>query len=283
MLAPAKINLALHVTGQRPDGYHLLDTLVAFADFGDRVSVSAADTNSFACSGPRAAPELDTADNLCLRARDALRAAFPDMSRDPVAIGLDKRLPVASGVGGGSSDCATTLKLLAAHWKLPIDVNKLAMIAMPLGADLPMCLQAAPLIARGIGEQIERLTEFPELHLVLANPGVAVATPDIFRRLTNKSNQPLPPLPAQRDAATIIAWLDATRNDLQAPAISLAPLIGDCLAALGHTGAQFVRMSGSGATCFGIYSDRQTADLAAQEILRQHPGWFVVPTRTGGA
>lgn len=282
MLAPAKINLALHVTGQRADGYHLLDTLVAFAGFGDEITVTEADIDGFSCFGAYASPDLTGPGNLCPRARDALRAAFPDLTRMPVQISLEKRLPVASGVGGGSSDAATTLKLLSAHWQLPVDDKQLAAIAAPLGADLPMCLQASPLIARGIGDQIELLEQFPDLHLVLANPGVAVATPAVFRQLTNKTNPPLPRLPSQMDAASVLVWFQSTRNDLQAPALEVAPEIATCLAALDQAGAQFIRMSGSGATCFGIYPDKQAATLAAQDILRQHPDWFVVATKTAG-
>lgn len=282
MLAPAKINLALHVTGQRPDKYHLLNTLVVFAGFGDEVYVTVAERDGFACFGPRISPDLSNADNLCLRARDALRTAFPDLTRAPVQIDLDKRLPVASGVGGGSSDAAATLKLLAAHWSLTVKDSDLAAIAAPLGADLPMCLKTSPLIARGIGDEIQPLQTFPELHLVLANPGIAVTTPDVFRRLTVKINPPLPPLPSRMDAASVIDWLKSTRNDLQAAAIAVAPLIADCLAALENSGAQFVRMSGSGATCFGIFHDQNAAALAAQDILLQHPDWFVVATRCGG-
>jgi len=283
MLAPAKINLALHVTGQRPDRYHLIESLSVFADVGDEVEVCASDADSFACIGERASPDIAGPDNLCLRARDALRSAFPGQTGSQVRITLHKRLPVASGVGGGSSDAAATLKLLAAHWRLPADAKTLARIATPLGADLPMCLAAAPLIARGVGDEIEPLAEFPALDLVLANPGVAVATPEVFRRLARKHNPPLPPLPARRDASAVIDWLAATRNDLQPPAIELAAEIPACLDALADSGAIFSRMSGSGATCFGVFADRAAATLAATRILRQHPGWFVAATRTGAA
>jgi 4-diphosphocytidyl-2C-methyl-D-erythritol kinase len=191
--APAKINLALHVTGQRADGYHLLETLVAFAEAGDVIRIREADADSFSISGPfgdllRAG---DGGDNLVTRARDLLRDALVSTGQParPVAIHLEKNLPVASGIGGGSADAAATLRGLLRHWHASIDPQRLASLALTLGADVPMCLESRSLVARGIGENIEAVTDLPELFLVLANPLKAVSTPEILRRLHRSGHQ----------------------------------------------------------------------------------------------
>lgn len=193
--APAKINLALHVTGRRPDGYHLLETLVVFADHGDRITVTAAEADGFAVCGPFATGvPLDTS-NLVLRARDLLRTAFPAAARQPVHIRLEKNLPPASGIGGGSSDAAATLRGLCAAWSLELPAPELMRHAAPLGADLPMCVAARPLIARGIGAEVEPVERLPSLPLVVVNPGAPVATPDVFRRLARRDNPAPSPAP----------------------------------------------------------------------------------------
>lgn len=273
--APAKVNLALHVTGRRPDGYHLLDTLVAFAEAGDRVTVAPAQYDSFSIEGPFAALLRDEADNLVPRARDLLRdihGALP-----PVAITLEKNLPVASGIGGGSSDAAAALRALVRFWRLDFPIGTLVAAALPLGADLPMCLHARTLFARGIGEEIEPVEGLPPLHMVLANPGVAVPTPAIFRALASRENPPLPALPGSGGLA---AWLAETRNDLETPARALAPQIGNALSALAANGATLARMSGSGATCFGLFASAGEAQAAASAIAARHPAWYVTATRT---
>jgi 4-diphosphocytidyl-2-C-methyl-D-erythritol kinase len=279
--APAKINLALHVTGQRPDGYHLLESLAVFTRFGDRITVSRAHKDRFSVSGPFAAgvPTDDT--NLVLSARDALRGAFRNHDCAPVAITLEKNLPVASGVGGGSSDAAAAVRALASFWG--IDDNAASPVGFALGADLPMCLAARPLIARGIGEILAPLSGFPALPLVLINPATPVSTPEIFRRLASRKNPGLPPLPGNLDLASIAGWLAATRNDLEAPAISAAPVIGNALAALNRNGATFARMSGSGATCFGLFETRPQALGAVKEIAGAHPDWWIVATESMAA
>ncbi|WP_378943976.1 4-(cytidine 5'-diphospho)-2-C-methyl-D-erythritol kinase [Mesorhizobium sp. ANAO-SY3R2] len=276
-LAPAKINLALHVTGRRADGYHLLESLVVFAEFGDRIAVSSAARDSFLVEGRFARDVPLTNDNLVLRARDMLRAAYPAHPTSPVSIALEKNLPVASGIGGGSSDAAATLRALVRLWRIPVDVVTLARLALPLGADLPMCVAARPLVARGIGEQLEPVERLPALPIVLVNPGVPVETPSVFRALASRDNPPLAPL---SDTTAVRDWLTATRNDLEPPAISIEPLVGDALAALRGAGASFVRMSGSGATCFGIFDDSATAARAAEAIAGERPRWFSTATRT---
>lgn len=273
--APAKVNLALHVTGRRDDGYHLLNTLVVFTEVGDTVSVAAAEQDSFTIQGPFAGLLDDEADNLVLRARDLLRSLYGDLP--PVAISLEKNLPVASGIGGGSSDAAATLRALMRLWGIELSADALAAAALRLGADLPMCLYARTLVARGIGEEIEPVEGMPPLHMVLANPGVAVPTPAIFRALASREN---PPLPRLAGATALFDWLAATRNDLEAPAIALAPEIGDVLSALSASGAAPARMSGSGATCFGLFNSPAEAEAAASAIAARYPAWYVTATRT---
>jgi len=177
--------LALHVTGQRADGYHLIDSLAVFTRFGDRLDIEPAEQDDFSVSGRYAAGLPLDGDNLVVKARDALRRGAGGQHTPPVAIRLEKNLPIASGVGGGSSDAAATLNGLARLWKLDIDDNSLARIGLTLGADLPMCLKGKPLVARGIGDEVFTLPAFPALGLVLINPGVAVSTPEVFRGTKN--------------------------------------------------------------------------------------------------
>ena len=221
--APAKINLALHVTGRRGDGYHLIESLAVFTRFGDRLQVSAAEEDGLAVSGRYAAGVPVDGRNLIAMARDALRKAAGRRNAFPVAIALEKNLPVASGIGGGSSDAAATLRLLARIWGLDIDAAELAEIALSLGADVPMCLAAQPLMARGIGENVEPLPAVPSLGLVLVNPGVPVSTPQVFSALRRRDNEPLPALPVRIDFHSLRNWLEATRNDLEAPAREVRP------------------------------------------------------------
>ncbi|WP_201415374.1 4-(cytidine 5'-diphospho)-2-C-methyl-D-erythritol kinase [Mesorhizobium sp. J8] len=279
-LAPAKINLALHVTGRRADGYHLIDSLAVFARFGDRLEIEPAEQDEFSASG-RYATGLPLDDgNLVVKARDALRREAGARHAPPVAIRLEKNLPVASGVGGGSSDAAAALNGLARLWKLDIDDISLARIGLSLGADLPMCLKGKPLVARGIGDEVSPLSAFPALGLVLVNPGVAVSTPDVFKALSSRDNEALPPLPKRLDFHAVRNWLETTRNDLEAPARSFEPAIEEALKALKRADAAFARMSGSGATCFGLFETGNVAKRAAIAIRARHPGWFVAATRS---
>lgn len=279
-IAPAKINLALRVTGKRSDGYHLLESLVVFANFGDRISVSPADSDQLQISG-RYSTDLSADDgNLVTRARAALRNRFPDDAKPPVRIRLEKNMPVASGIGGGSSDAAATLKALSAFYELKVDTTTLCDIGLALGADVPMCVHDAPLIARGIGDRIEPLDDFPALDVVLVNPGISVSTAAVFGQLENPAAPPLPPIGRQPRFMTILDFLASVENDLQAPALSSAPQIAGALDALTQAGAAFARMSGSGATCFGLFERRDAADNAASAISRDHQDWFVQSTRT---
>lgn len=278
--APAKINLALHVTGRRVDGYHELETLVVFTAFGDRVTATKAGRDSFEVTGPFAVDVPKDAGNLVVKAREGMRRRFGSRA-SPVAITLEKNLPVASGIGGGSSDAAAALKALAGLWGLEDD-DGLAEVGGMLGADVPMCLAAQPLIARGIGERIELVRAMPSIHLVLVNPMIAVSTPAVFAALRSRSNPPLPETRATHfgDFASLIKYLQATRNDLEAVAAQIAPEIGSVLASLGEAGAPFARMSGSGATCFGIFETPGAAAAAEAAIRERHPSWFVISTET---
>jgi 4-diphosphocytidyl-2-C-methyl-D-erythritol kinase len=275
--APAKINLALHVTGRRPDGFHLIESLAVFTRHGDRVSVAPATEDSFAANGPFGAEIPLDGSNLVLRARDAVRAAFPERAEESISITIEKNLPIASGIGGGSSDAAATLRALNVLWQLGLTSRQLTEVGRPLGADVSMCLCAKPLVARGIGEQIEPVADFSALPLVLVNPGLQVSTPDVFRALASRENPGLPP---QFAFGNICAWLAHTRNDLQAPAISIAPVICEAIDALTSAGAGFARMSGSGATCFGLFATNDDTVRAAAEIKKRQPGWWVVATES---
>ncbi|WP_309083609.1 4-(cytidine 5'-diphospho)-2-C-methyl-D-erythritol kinase [Chelativorans sp.] len=278
--APAKVNLALHVTGRRGDGYHLIETLVVFTRYGDRLRVEEAERDSLTLGGPFAALLAGADPNLVLRARDLLRRHFGAVAERPVAIHLEKNLPVAAGIGGGSSDAAAALTLLSRFWGIDADSRRLAAIGLQLGADVPMCLAARPLLARGIGERLEPLPVLPPLPILLVNPGVPLATPAVFGALLRRDNPALPPFGGGSDADAIAGWLRAARNDLEAPALSLAPEIGRALALLNNEGALIARMSGSGATCFGLFRSEAEAARAEEAIARGNPGWFVRATAT---
>lgn len=275
--APAKINLALHVTGQRADGYHLLQTLVVFTEAGDLIEISHAESDGFAISGPFAGglKQADPASNLVLKARDLLRA-LPDVNGTPVFIHLHKNLPVASGIGGGSADAAATLRALMSHWKCAPPPSTLLEICVELGADVPMCFSSRPLIARGIGEDIDLIEDMPTLHLVLVNPLKGVSTPEVFRHLDQKNNPPL----MQRGSEDWLGFITQCRNDLEPPARTQLAEIGEASALLTQTGAAVVRMSGSGATCFGLYATAEEARLAAVFLRQQRPDWYVQATKT---
>ncbi|MEI2383945.1 4-(cytidine 5'-diphospho)-2-C-methyl-D-erythritol kinase [Breoghania sp. JC706] len=276
--ARAKINLALHVTGRRADGYHELDTLVGFPPFGDVLAAAPADDLSLTVSGPFAADLGPSCDNLVMRAASLLREAFA--IRAGAALVLEKRLPVASGIGGGSADAAAALRALVRLWGLDPADPRIADIATRLGADVPMCLASRPLRASGIGEVLHPVAELPAGGLVLANPRVAVATPAIFKALKRRDNPPLCDMPTFADARALAEWLAAARNDLQPPAIETAPIIADVLEALAALpGALIARMSGSGATCFALFDDEATAKAATGALAAAHSEWWICQTR----
>lgn len=266
--APAKINLALHVVGTRTDGYHLLDSLVVFAGVGDEIRVTHSADLVLSIDGPQAAALGCGPDNLVLRA-----ARLFGTTRG-ASITLTKNLPVASGIGGGSADAAATLHALSRLWRLPMPAIP---ALLTLGADVPACVNGRPLRLRGVGETLSPIPRLPELHLVLVNPGIAHATPAVFRALTAKSNPPLPDtVPEFTDAAELAGWLGLQRNDLEAPAETIAPVIADVRAALAaQPDCLLARMSGSGATCFGLFAAQHAAATAAETIRSAHPGWWV--------
>lgn len=270
-LARAKVNLALHVVGRRTDGYHLLDSLVVFADFGDRITVSPGQGLRLEVTGPQGGNLAAEADNLCLR---AARSMAGPTSGNGALITLDKHLPVASGIGGGSADAAATLQALARLWRVPLPD---AVAVLALGADVPVCLAGRPARMQGVGEVLSPLPPLPAAWLVLVNPGVAVSTPAIFRLLESRENPPLPEvLPRMATAAELAAFLLTQRNDLEAPAVALAPQIGQAGAALAaQPDCLAARMSGSGATCFGLFPDERSATAAAMALQRAKPHWWI--------
>ena len=279
-VARAKVNLSLHVLGRRPDGYHRLDSLVVFPEIGDFIEAEPSAGLSLALDGPQGFALDAGPDNLVLRAAGALRDALgtPDHG---AALRLEKRLPISSGIGGGSTDAATTLKLLNELWQLGATEERLAEIGLAIGADLPVCL-AAPRASwmREVGEDVSPGPSMPGFWLVLVNPGVAVSTPEVFRALAGRFG-PAPEAAPDRFGSldALVDWLAAARNDLEAPAISLAPPIAEVLEALrAAPGCRLARMSGSGATCWGIFGAEAAALDASAAIGAAHPGWW---TATG--
>ncbi|OJI93954.1 4-diphosphocytidyl-2-C-methyl-D-erythritol kinase [Planktotalea frisia] len=263
--ARAKVNLTLHVTGQRADGYHLLDSLVCFADIGDFIDMREADALSLSVDGPLAAGVPTDERNLVLQ---AARLFGADKG---AAINLSKHLPHAAGIGGGSADAAATLLALAELWDLPLPED-----VVRLGADVPVCLSPMALRMRGVGDELSVVPPLPELPAVLVNPRVAVETPPVFKALTQKENAPMGVVPECADVGVFAKWCAEQRNDLQAPAISIEPTIQDALDALEP--ALFARMSGSGATCFGLCENADSTKELAKTIRGKHPDWWVVAT-----
>lgn len=261
VFAPAKINLTLHVTGQRDDGYHLLDSLVVFAGIGDTVSVASSDRLSLTINGPEAAGLDCDPDNLVLRAARLMQQNGQ--------ITLTKRLPVASGIGGGSADAAATLRAMAQHHDcfLPDPQS-----VLQLGADVPVCLASKTTRMSGVGDILASVPRLPAMDIVLVNPRVSVSTPQVFRSLRQKANSAMPAtLPNWSDLTDFAAWLQQQRNDLLAPAIAQAPVIGDVLEDLKAANSLHVGMSGSGATCFGLFTPDGSA---AQAVSKIRPDWW---------
>jgi 4-diphosphocytidyl-2-C-methyl-D-erythritol kinase len=280
MRAPAKLNLFLHVLARRADGYHTLDSLVAFTEAGDDLAAGPAASLSLELAGPFAAA-LGGADddNLVLRAARALATAS-GVGAPGAALRLTKNLPVASGIGGGSSDAAAAMRLLHALWGLEIDDASLARAGLALGADLPVCLHGRACLMGGIGEALRPVNPLPPCGVLLVNPGVPVPTGEVFRRCTPAGGGAVDFGGAFADAAALAAALMACRNDLEGPALAVAPVIADVLAALNRaSGCRLARLSGSGATCFGLFDDAAAAEAAAAAIGGAYPDWWLCPTR----
>lgn len=274
--APAKVNLFLHITGRRADGYHLLESLFVFADVCDWLEVCPADDLSLNIIGPQAASIPNSADNLVLAAARALQ---PLSGLKGARLTLEKNLPVAAGIGGGSADAAAALRLLVRFWGLKTPAAQLHDIALALGADVPACLDPAPKLVRGIGDILQPLSGLPPLFLLLANPGVAVPTAAVFGAragLGGRFSPAGPPNFGRIDTERLVEILATSSNDLEAAAISLAPQIRTVIEVIGaQADCRIARMSGSGATCFGLFTNQGAAIAAATEIAAQYPAWWV--------
>lgn len=279
----AKVNLSLRVVGRRADGYHDLESVVAFADCADRLTLEPGGELRLATTGPLAAACGETSDNLVLKAAKLLADAVPDLKLG--AFALDKVLPVAAGIGGGSADAAAALRLLARLNNLSLDDPRLQRVALATGADVPVCLFSRACDMTGVGEQLLPLA-LPSMPCVMVNPRVPVATKDVFRELGLRNGEFLvgaadvleaPAWPEQ--GGSIDDWVDVLEtvaNDLETPALRIEPVIGDVLEVLrSSAGVKLARMSGSGATCFAIYGAAADAHAAAEKIRSDHPGWWV--------
>ena len=285
-LAPAKVNLYLHVGAPGPDGYHPLCSLMAFADFGDRLSTYEADVLSLDIRGPFAAGLSADTDNLVARAAVALigeaRRPLP-----PIGIMLEKRLPVASGLGGGSSDAGATLRLLSNEFRFSVGDARLEALAASLGADGAACLWGRPVTAQGRGERLSPAPGLPELDIVLVNPGVPVSTAEVYRRFDAAGafggvEPPLAP-EAFESAAELAGWLSVQRNDLEAAAIAIAPEVGAVLETLANEPETLLaRVSGSGGTCFALCASDIEAESLAERLEAMAPSWWVKRCRLGG-
>jgi 4-diphosphocytidyl-2-C-methyl-D-erythritol kinase len=281
--ARAKVNLTLRVNGRRVDGYHDLESVVAFADCADGLTLAPGPDLDLKMSGPLAQACGDTSDNLVLKAARLLAERVPDMKAG--SFSLDKALPVAAGIGGGSADAAAALRLLAQLNGLALDDPRVVEVAKLTGADVPVCVNSLGCVMSGVGETLEPLS-LPTMPCVMVNPGVPVATRDVFNALGLRNGELLvgatDVLLQDRwpDAkASLEDWVEAlaaSSNDLEAPAMRVQPVIGEVISALNATnGAWLARMSGSGATCFAIYENTAEAGRAAEQLRRAHPGWWV--------
>ncbi len=267
-VARAKVNLCLHVTGQRDDSLHLLDSLVVFPDVGDVLELRRAQGLSLDIDGPFAAG-LAVEGNLVLEAA----GLFPDKG---AAITLHKMLPVASGIGGGSADAAATLRAMSElHGRsLPSVAHQLA-----LGADVPVCVRQEAVRMGGVGEKLSPLPPLPPFWMVLVNAGEAVPTGAVFANMASRNHAPVAPASRFADTAALFGYLSEQRNDMQASAIGISPVIGVVLEALAGTGGcALARMSGSGGTCFGLYATEAEARAAALTVSGAYPDWWVVAT-----
>jgi 4-diphosphocytidyl-2-C-methyl-D-erythritol kinase len=281
-LAPAKVNLTLRVLGKRSDGYHDLESLVVFAGLADRVTLTPGGALALDVDGPTAAASGDVSDNLVLRAARALGERFAGLRAGRFT--LTKELPVAAGLGGGSSDAAAALRLLAHLNGLAPDDARLMDVARRTGADVPVCLDPRPRVMRGVGDMLSAPLDLPPLPAVLVNPGVAVPTKDVFGRLglaPGETRGAARDIDAGRlkDRDALLAWLKSEPNDLEAPAIALQPVIADVLNEIARgNDCLLSRMSGSGATCFGLFASEAAAAAAAHALASSHPKWWIAPT-----
>jgi len=303
VFAPAKINLFLHVGERRDDGYHALESLIAFAEVGDRLTLLRAREISLSIGGRFGGALSSGPDNLVIKAAHALLTSPPSGERSRVAspragegamlppaqigaaITLEKNLPVASGIGGGSADAAAALRGLNALWNLRYSEGELLNIAEQLGSDVPACLLSRPCWMEGRGERVTPLAPLPQFPLILINPGVMVPTGPVFGSLNARTGLGAKaPIGEIKSVWDLVGYLDGAVNDLEAPASRLAPDIEDALSALDREpGCVLAQMSGSGATCFGLFDQQQFAIGAAERIAQDHPEWWVKLTRIAAA
>jgi 4-diphosphocytidyl-2-C-methyl-D-erythritol kinase len=279
--APAKVNLTLRVIGRRADGYHEIESLVAFAGVGDALTFTPGSAVALSVGGPTAAAAGEIADNLVLKAARALAERVERLKLGRFT--LSKRLPVAAGLGGGSADAAAALRLLARANDLAPDDPRLMQAARATGADVPVCLDPRPRLMRGIGEVLSDPLNLPRLFAVLLNPGVAVATKDVFAALAVPAAEETAPAAICTGASALLAEIARGRNDLEGPAIELEPAIADALAVLRNLpGCRLARMSGSGATCFGLFDSMDAARGAARRLRVGYPAWWARATALEG-
>jgi 4-diphosphocytidyl-2-C-methyl-D-erythritol kinase len=283
--APAKVNLTLRILGRRADGYHELESLVAFAGCGDRLTLHVGPGLELAVSGPTAGQSGAVADNLVLRAANALAARIGGLTLGRFT--LTKQLPAGAGLGGGSADAAAALRLLAQANGLALDDDRILAAARATGADVPVCLDPKPRMMRGIGDILSAPVALPKLGIVIVHPGVAMLTPPVFAALGLRPGEqrPVQPVgtavPGECDA--LLRWLTAQRNDLEAPAIGIAPAIAEVLRTIGAlAGCRLARMSGSGSACFGLFDTEQAAAAAPAELAEVRPGWWTQASSVGG-
>ncbi len=279
--APAKVNLTLRILGRRASGYHSLESLVAFAKVSDRLTLAAGRPLELVVRGPSAEAAGPRSDNLVLKAMRALAREVPGLKAGRFT--LTKRLPVAAGLGGGSADAAAALRLLARANRIPLDDPRLLRAARRVGADVPVCVDPQARTMRGIGERLSKPLALPPLPAVLVNPGVPLATRDVFARLsrgrTGRAARPglAHRIPTDREA--LFAFLEDHGNDLEPPALALAPSVARVLKALrAQPGCRLARMSGSGATCFGLFASVRAARGAERVLADAHPRWWVQGT-----
>ena len=282
IFAPAKLNLFLHITGRRADGYHLLESLVAFTAFGDTVELEPADSLSLDITGPFAGAWVNDENNLVIRAAKLLQAHAKTAQGAHIA--LQKNIPVGAGLGGGSADAAAALRGLKQMWRVEIDDASLRKLALQLGSDVPVCLAPQASWVAGIGEKIMSINLHAKLWAVLANPGVPLATADVYRNFSGTFSASCDKPQNINSTAALVDFLQSKRNDLEHPAKALLPVIGEVLAALRTTtGCLLARMSGSGATCFGLYNEEKEAKKAAEILRGDHPGWWCVAAQLQNA
>ncbi|MBN8542870.1 MAG: 4-(cytidine 5'-diphospho)-2-C-methyl-D-erythritol kinase [Alphaproteobacteria bacterium] len=274
--APAKLNLYLHIQGKRADGYHLLESLVVFTEFGDVLTAEQADALTLSIHGEFADASGNTADNLVLRAAQALQSAC-HISQG-AKLTLTKNIPVGAGLGGGSADAAAALKLLCKLWAVIPSREQLQTIAVALGADVAMCLESKPLIARGVGDEVALLNEsLAPLPMVLVYPRIHLATPEVYGRYQHEYTPASPSI----SRANFLDDLRPTHNQLQRAAISLVPEVAEVLLVVaGYPQVEISRMCGSGSSCFAITHDMASAERMAKDIERRYPNWWVKVTRT---